>query len=94
MLQNKEPIFTSQAENKEPIFAPQIENKEPIFIPQVENKEQMQIGNKGPTFSPQIKNTIRELVKELEHLPNLGEKISERVNKKYATKFTPTQISQ
>jgi hypothetical protein len=70
------------------------QNKEPIFIPQVENKEQMQIENRETIFTPQIKNTIRELVKELEHLPNLGEKISERVNKKYATNFTSTQISQ
>ncbi|CAB4431247.1 unnamed protein product [Rhizophagus irregularis] len=45
-------------------------------------------------FTPQINNTIKELLKELEHLPNFCEKICEKVNKQYATNFTLNQVRQ
>ncbi|GBB98184.1 hypothetical protein RclHR1_03160004 [Rhizophagus clarus] len=50
--------------------------------------------NRELPITQKIDNTIKELIKEMELLPDLGERISEKVNKQYATSFTSNQIRQ
>ncbi|GBC03196.1 hypothetical protein RclHR1_05000009 [Rhizophagus clarus] len=74
-----------------------LQNNEPLITPQIANtiKEPVKKMSQNHTLiTPQISDTIKNLAKELELTPDLGERISAKVNEQCATNFTTNFIRQ